>query len=165
MTGSTASGRPTPAVPPTPIAIVGLSAVMPEAPNAGAFWDLTSYLKDYPNLVSSSPTVQKAASVNGKVFGIYRPRDEMRSAVIIRKDWLQKLGLSMPKTTDDLYNIAKAFTDDDPDADMVPLDGADWNQDLAIWQRECETSRRIAANRPLLVRASAQSPCRDRRER
>ncbi|HWU47669.1 MAG TPA: extracellular solute-binding protein [Humibacter sp.] len=85
--------------------------------NAGAFWDLTSYLKDYPNLVSSSPTVQKAASVNGKVFGIYRPRDEMRSAVIIRKDWLQKLGLSMPKTTDDLYNIAKAFTDDDPDGD------------------------------------------------
>ena len=39
MTGSTASGRPTPALPPTPIAIVGLSAVMPEAPNAGAFWD------------------------------------------------------------------------------------------------------------------------------
>ena len=39
MTGSTPTGRPTPAVPPTPIAIVGISAVMPEAPNAAAFWD------------------------------------------------------------------------------------------------------------------------------
>ena len=39
MTGSTPSGRLHPAVPPTPIAIVGISAVMPEAPNAAAFWD------------------------------------------------------------------------------------------------------------------------------
>lgn len=85
--------------------------------NAGAFWDLTNYLKEYPNLVASSPTVQKAASVNGKVYGIYRPRDQMRAAVIIRKDWLKKLGLSMPKTTNDLYKIAKAFTENDPDGD------------------------------------------------
>lgn len=85
--------------------------------NAGAFWDLTNYLKDYPNLVSTSPAVEKAASVNGKVFGIYRPRDQMRTAVIIRKDWLKNLGLALPKTTDDLYKIAKAFTEDDPNQD------------------------------------------------
>ncbi len=39
MTASTPSGRLHPAVPPTPIAIVGISAVMPEAPDAAAFWD------------------------------------------------------------------------------------------------------------------------------
>ncbi len=39
MTGPTPSGRLRPAVPPTPIAIVGMSAVMPDAPNAAAFWD------------------------------------------------------------------------------------------------------------------------------
>jgi uncharacterized damage-inducible protein DinB len=30
------------------------------------------------------------------------------------------------------------------DADMFPLDDADWDTDLAIWQAECETARRAA---------------------
>jgi putative aldouronate transport system substrate-binding protein len=33
----------------------------------------------------------------------------------IREDWLTKLGLERPKTMDDVYNIAKAFTLQDPD--------------------------------------------------
>ncbi|MHA7984550.1 extracellular solute-binding protein [Rathayibacter sp. CAU 1779] len=102
---------------PDAMVIQGKDAGFVKSANAGAFWDLTNYLKDYPNLVSNTPAVQKASSVNGKVYGIYRPRDTMRTAVIIRKDWLKKLGLSMPKTTDDLYKIAKAFTEDDPDGD------------------------------------------------
>ncbi|MGN8027437.1 extracellular solute-binding protein [Microbacterium sp. 22242] len=86
---------------------------------AGAFWDLTSYLKDYPNLKTNAPAVQAASSVNGKVYGIYRARDVMREGVIIRKDWLAKLGLSVPKTVDDLYKVADAFTNDDPDGNGV----------------------------------------------
>lgn len=82
---------------------------------AGAFWDLTDKLKDYPNLVSDSPDVQKASSVNGRIFGLYRARDPIRHGVIIRKDWLTKLGLEPPKTTEDLYALAKAFTEQDPD--------------------------------------------------
>jgi len=85
--------------------------------NAGAFWDLDPYLKDFPDLVSKSPAIQANASVNGKIFGIYRARDAMRTAVILRKDWLDKLGLKAPKTVEDLYNVAKAFTNDDPDGD------------------------------------------------
>lgn len=102
---------------PDAMVIQGKDAGFVKNANAGAFWDLTGYLKDYPNLVSSAPAVEKAASVNGKIFGIYRPRDQMRTAVIIRKDWLKNLGLALPKTTDDLYKLAKAFTDDDPDGD------------------------------------------------
>ena len=34
---------------------------------------------------------------------------------MIRKDWLAKLGLKEPQTVDDLYTIAKAFTEQDPD--------------------------------------------------
>lgn len=86
---------------------------------AGAFWELTDYLKDYPNLVSASPEVQSAASVNGEVYGVFRARDVMRAAVIIRKDWLDKVGLELPKTTEDLYEIAKAFTEQDPDGNGV----------------------------------------------
>ncbi|WP_102194640.1 extracellular solute-binding protein [Microbacterium aurantiacum] len=86
---------------------------------AGAFWDLTDYLGDYPNLKTNLPEVQKAASVNGKVYGIFRARDVMREAVIVRKDWLENLGLELPKTTEDLYEVAKAFTQNDPDGNGV----------------------------------------------
>ncbi|WP_460798599.1 extracellular solute-binding protein, partial [Microbacterium sp. GXF0217] len=82
---------------------------------AGAYWDLTEYLDDYPNLKTTLPDVQNNASVNGHVYGIFRGRDVMRQAVIIRKDWLDNLGLDLPETTEDLYEIAKAFTDEDPD--------------------------------------------------
>ena len=82
---------------------------------AGAFWDLTDYLPDYPNLNTTLPEVQKNASINGKVYGIFRMRDTMRTSVMVRADWLENLGLEMPKTTEDLYNVAKAFTEQDPD--------------------------------------------------
>lgn len=85
-----------------------------KAAEAGAFWDLTDKLAKYPNLVGD-PKVNLNASINGKIFGIYRIRPQLRSAVQIRKDWLEKVGLEAPKTTDDLYEIAKAFTEKDPD--------------------------------------------------
>ena len=83
----------------------------------GGFWDLTDYLAsgDYPNLVTENPEVQEASSVNGTVYGVYRARDVIRSCVIIRKDWLDNLGLDLPETTDDLMELARAFTEDDPD--------------------------------------------------
>src|SRR3546814_8869937 len=39
----------------------------------------------------------------------------MRAAVIVRKDWLANLGLQMPETTEDLYDVARAFSEGDPD--------------------------------------------------
>src|SRR5215218_205718 len=82
---------------------------------AGAFWDLTDKLDDYPNLKTTFPDIQKNASINGKVYGVYRGRAPMRTAVMFRQDWLDKLGLEAPKTTEDLYKVAKAFTEQDPD--------------------------------------------------
>ena len=35
------------------------------------------------------------------------------------------------------------------DSELVPLDGADWDADLAAWQAECEASRKAAAARSL----------------
>ena len=83
--------------------------------NAGAFWELSPYLEDYPNLVTTKPETQRNASVNGEVFGIYRARDAMRTSVILRKDWLEAVGMEAPTSVDDLYDIAKAFTEEDPD--------------------------------------------------
>ncbi|HLT66323.1 MAG TPA: extracellular solute-binding protein [Microbacterium sp.] len=82
---------------------------------AGAFWELTDYLADYPNLATTLPEVQEASSINGKVYGIFRARDTMRTSVMVRADWLKNVGLEMPKTTEDLLEVAKAFTEQDPD--------------------------------------------------
>lgn len=82
---------------------------------AGAFWDLTDKLDKYPNLKSRSEQAWLNSKTNGKNYGVYRVRPLLRSAVMIRKDWLDKLGLKMPETTEDLYTIAKAFTEKDPD--------------------------------------------------
>jgi len=82
---------------------------------AGGFWDLTDKLDDYEYLKTNMPEVQEASSINGKVFGIFRARDTMRTSVTIRTDWLENLGLEMPKDTNDLLEVARAFTEKDPD--------------------------------------------------
>ncbi|MEV0147493.1 MULTISPECIES: extracellular solute-binding protein [unclassified Nonomuraea] len=86
-----------------------------KAAQAGAFWDLTDKLDKYPNLKQADPRTAMNASVNGKIYGLYRMRPQLRSAVLIRKDWLEKVGLKLPETVDDLYDIAKAFAEKDPD--------------------------------------------------
>ncbi|TMR94366.1 extracellular solute-binding protein [Nonomuraea basaltis] len=82
---------------------------------AGAFWDLTDKLDKYPNLKAKSEQAFINSKTNGKNYGVYRVRPLLRSAIMIRRDWLEKLNLKMPETTDDLYEIAKAFTEKDPD--------------------------------------------------
>ncbi|TBL70745.1 extracellular solute-binding protein [Paenibacillus thalictri] len=86
------------------------------AAQAGAFWEIGSYLKDFPNLKTYVNDVAIAnTSFDGKVYGLYRARPLGRIGLIIRQDWLDNLGLQMPKTMDDFYNVAKAFTTQDPD--------------------------------------------------
>ncbi|MEW9551743.1 extracellular solute-binding protein [Nonomuraea sp. NPDC050783] len=86
-----------------------------KAAQAGAFWDLTDKLDTYPNLKPKSEQAWINSKTDGKNYGIYRVRPLLRSAVVLRKDWLEKLDLKLPETTDDLYEIAKAFTEKDPD--------------------------------------------------
>ncbi len=53
---------------------------------------------------------------DGKLMGLPEPPAlPKREGLLVRKDWLTKLGLAEPKTLDDLYNIAVAFTEKDPD--------------------------------------------------
>jgi len=85
------------------------------AAQAGAFWDLTDKLDKYPNLKPADERTGRNSSINGKIYGIYRIRPALRSAIVIRKDWLAKVGLPLPQTVDDLYKIGKAFADQDPD--------------------------------------------------
>jgi len=55
-------------------------------------------------------------TINGKSYGFATPSTITKNeGLLIRKDWLDKLGLQVPKTTDDLLKVAHAFTYNDPD--------------------------------------------------
>jgi putative aldouronate transport system substrate-binding protein len=55
-------------------------------------------------------------TVNGKSYGLASPGTIARNeGVLIRKDWLDKLGLAVPVTTEDFLEVMKAFTFQDPD--------------------------------------------------
>ncbi|WP_445678968.1 ABC transporter substrate-binding protein [Radicibacter daui] len=87
---------------------------------------------------------QSVEAVDGKYYGV--PTSAQAFAVFIRKDWREKLGYPVPKTWEDLFNLSKAFTEDDPDGDgkadtygyVMPLSAtrgyATWFLADLIWQ-------------------------------
>ncbi|WJH35994.1 extracellular solute-binding protein [Paenibacillus sp. CC-CFT747] len=58
-----------------------------------------------------------SAKFNGKLMAIPNTNSSIDGASIlwVRTDWLKKLNLPEPKTMDDVYKIAEAFTKMDPD--------------------------------------------------
>lgn len=70
---------------------------------AGNFWDLTDEIKattldengepvyKYPNLAESDDMVNHNISVDGKIYGLYRPREIGRAGVTVRRDWIDIL--------------------------------------------------------------------------
>jgi putative aldouronate transport system substrate-binding protein len=82
---------------------------------SGMFWDVGEYLDDYDNLKLISEEIRTAASIDGKLYGVPFQKELARSGLILRKDWLDNLGLKAPTTLDELYEVARAFTEDDPD--------------------------------------------------
>lgn len=93
-----------------------LAPPMVDAINAGAFWEIEPYLKDYPNLNKNiSHQVYDNLRINGKLYSVPKTRPVVKDGIIIRQDWLDKLGLELPKTLDQLLEVARAFTNNDPD--------------------------------------------------
>ncbi|OXM82290.1 ABC transporter substrate-binding protein [Paenibacillus rigui] len=100
----------------------------------GAIADLTELLPKYaPNLWQAIPKemwdVVKAndPTGQGKIYYIPGMVDYGRYAGLIRKDWLDKLGMAMPKTQDDYVKVLEAFRDKDPNGngqkDELPTGG------------------------------------------
>jgi len=55
-------------------------------------------------------------TINDKSYGMAVPGSlQKNEGLVIRKDWLNKLGLKIPTTLDELYNVLYAFTYKDPD--------------------------------------------------
>lgn len=86
---------------------------------AGMFWDVSPYLDEFENLATIPQETRVSASIEGKLYGVPFQKDPARNGVLVRKDWLDNLGLEVPKTTDELMEVAKAFTEQDPDGNGV----------------------------------------------
>ncbi|WP_409346195.1 ABC transporter substrate-binding protein [Paenibacillus sp. MBLB4367] len=72
---------------------------------------------EYKALLKKYPILRKLGTQDdGKLYeiGALVPTD-INWIFLVRADWLKKLNLEVPKTTEELYAVAKAFTENDPD--------------------------------------------------
>ncbi|WP_028549751.1 ABC transporter substrate-binding protein [Paenibacillus sp. UNC451MF] len=103
----------------------------------GDFLDLTPYIEKYgaetKKMFDKVPGVKEAITApGGKIYALPMVNEcfhcSMSQKLWIYKPWLDKLGLAVPKTTDELYEVLKAFKTKDPNgngkADEIPLAGA-----------------------------------------
>jgi putative aldouronate transport system substrate-binding protein len=85
--------------------------------------DMTPYYQAYTtemlrkNLELNNKSGFIPGSKDGKMYSIPINQDVYIQAPImfLRKDWLEKLGLPVPKTIDEVKNVLKAFVQKDPD--------------------------------------------------
>ncbi|MDR0312178.1 MAG: extracellular solute-binding protein [Treponema sp.] len=105
----------------------------------GGILNLTPYidrlLPDMKRLLGTDPAIRgqdfiyrDRDPVTGRIFSIPSYVIEARASqrnIFIRKDWLDRLGLPLPRTTQEFYNALVAFRDRDPGnvgrANVVPF--------------------------------------------
>jgi putative aldouronate transport system substrate-binding protein len=86
------------------------------APNIGRLMpDLDKFLGEDPMLPGRRFILRSRDAATGEVYSIpARRMNTARSSTFIRKDWLDKLGLGLPKTTQEFYEAMVAFKEKDP---------------------------------------------------
>ncbi|MGM0882171.1 MAG: ABC transporter substrate-binding protein [Bacillota bacterium] len=100
------------------------------APNIKAMMEKKSYFKD------------AITATDGNIYALPRLNEcyhcTFSQKFWMNKEWLDKVGLPVPTTTDELYTVLKAFKEKDPNgngkADEIPLTGAPnktvWNGNI-----------------------------------
>ena len=78
--------------------------------------DMLPMMPNRTEILYTDEIRNKLVTLDGKMYGLPQPGALPRTdALVIRQDWLDKLGLEMPKTLEDVMTVAKAFTEKDPD--------------------------------------------------
>mgnify|MGYP000046404202 CR=1 FL=1 len=83
----------------------------------GALLEVTPLIEKYgPNVKAAIPQANfDAAKVDGKVFAVpTKTLETSASSLLIRTDWLDKVGMKMPATLDEFVAVLKAFKEKDP---------------------------------------------------
>jgi putative aldouronate transport system substrate-binding protein len=78
--------------------------------------DLMPLMPERVKLHYNDPLAIDLVTFDGKQYGFPEPPPiPKREGLVIRKDWLDKLGLEVPTTPEELLAVAEAFTTQDPD--------------------------------------------------
>ncbi|MDR2177785.1 MAG: extracellular solute-binding protein [Treponema sp.] len=100
---------------PAIVVLTGLSSSVVNNIRAGAFWDITDEIQNYEYLKQTSPITINNLKIDGRLYGLPRSRPVARNGITYRYDWAVKAGIPEPKTTEDIYQLLKYFTEGDPD--------------------------------------------------
>lgn len=116
-----------------PDAMFAAGMSMGDAIESGLIVELDEYIKYAPNLqkfLNAYPVAKSATTYqkDGKMYFLpgMQPKDyaQCRAPIFLNKTWLEKLGLNVPKTTEEFYQVLKAFKTKDPNgngkADEIP---------------------------------------------
>ena len=98
------------------------------------------YLKNYLETDEGKENLKYIKSADGNIYSwpaiIEEIGNDYDHRMWINQTWLDELGLEMPTTTDEYYEVLKAFKEQDPNgngqADEMPLVGnrTGWNQQV-----------------------------------
>ncbi|WP_077617628.1 extracellular solute-binding protein [Bacillus sinesaloumensis] len=97
------------------VANISMEGPFKQAIRDGQFWEIGPFLDEFENLSKLKDDVLENTMVDGKLYALYQGRPLARQGLIYRKDWADKLGISTPTNVDELYEMLRAFTEDDPD--------------------------------------------------
>ncbi|RAU91860.1 extracellular solute-binding protein [Paenibacillus sp. YN15] len=111
--------------------VLGAKANMDKFGQEGAFMPLQELIdKHAPHIkafLEARPDVRSVGTAaDGSMYFLpFAPDGEAASGWFIRQDWLDKLGLPVPKTVEKYHEVLKAFRDKDPNgngqADEIPF--------------------------------------------
>jgi len=79
-----------------------------------AFLPLNDYIEEFDYLKAIPDELWLPFTVNGKIYGIPTWSPVESQSFMVRKDWLDNLGLPVPTSYEELKKVAIAFTKDDP---------------------------------------------------
>lgn len=122
-------------------AMVTKTDTMQYAVKEGIIVPITEYIDAYGNnlkrIFEYNPDFRETSTApDGEIYGVARFSECYHCSaypkVYVRQDWLDKLNLDMPTTTEELRDVLKAFVNDDPNGngekDEIGMIGATtWN--------------------------------------
>ncbi|MEP5758821.1 MAG: extracellular solute-binding protein [Litoreibacter sp.] len=108
----------------------------------GAFLPLDDLIKEhaphiYAQMQARPEVFNSARAGDGQLYFIpYLTDGKYGRAYFIREDWLAKVGMETPESVDDLYEVLKAFRNNDPNGngekDEVPAFFRNWEEVLRL---------------------------------
>lgn len=114
--------------------------------NQGGTWDLTEFIDGADQAQNmkaylGEDVINIGRNANNQLYGIVAKRaTTAKSNLFLRKDWMDKLGLSVPTTPDELYTVIDQMVHKNPDNRSDVIGAHFWN----AWNTKLAFSKLVA---------------------